>query len=315
MKHLLRIDDLTPDELLAVLELSGQPADTLGSPLTGCGVALLFEKASARTRNAMEMAVAQLGGHPVYIRPEEVGLDERESTEDVLRTLACYHSVVAARTKSHAQLERMAALDAVPVVNLLSDLAHPTQALADLLTIKSCVRGQAKVAFVGDANNVWRSLAIGCAMAGIATTIASPQQHGPTDADLARIKAAGARAQSPVADPLVTDSPAQAVSGANVVYTDVWTSMGQEDERAQRQRAFAGYQVDAALMAAAAPDAIFMHCLPANRGEEVTDEVIDSAASVVWRQAANRLATARGWLAYLASCGAVTNGGTNGGSS
>lgn len=306
-----------------MLELGRRPAAELGSPLAGCGVALLFEKASARTRNSMEVAVAQLGGHPVYIRPEEVGLDERESTEDVLRTLACYHAVVAARTKSHSQLERLAAVDAVPVVNLLSDVAHPVQALADLLTITShfgCERagpmavpiegqieglteGQVKVAFVGDANNVWRSLAIGCAMVHISTAIAAPAEHAPAERDLARIRAAVNQAGGPNIEPLVTTDPAEAVADAHVVYTDVWTSMGQEAQRAQRQQVFAPYQVNAELMAAAAPDAIFMHCLPANRGEEVTDEVIDSAASVVWRQAANRLASARGLLAFLASRG------------
>lgn len=310
MRHLLEIDDLTPSELGTVLDLAGRPAVSHGNPLAGAGVALLFEKASARTRNSMEVAVAQLGGHPVYIRPEEVGLDERESTEDVLRTLACYHAVVAARVSDHSQLERMAAVDAVPVVNLLSDVAHPMQALADLLTITSREAGTSgeagavKVAFVGDANNVWRSLAIGCAMMGIATAIASPERHAPTDDDLARIRAAGAEAEAPAAELTVTTDPAAAVDGASVVYTDVWTSMGQEAQRVARQEAFAPYQVDAALMANAAPGAVFMHCLPANRGCEVTDEVIDSTASVVWQQAANRLASARGLLAFLASCGA-----------
>lgn len=296
MRHFLEIDDLSPAELRWVLDLSARPAAMAPPVLDGSGVALVFEKASNRTRNSMEMAVSQLGGHPVYIRPEEVGIDERETAEDIVRTLACYHAIVAARVFQHGHLERMAACDVVPVVNLLSDGAHPCQALADLLTIKQCIGLDSveRVAFVGDANNVWRSLAIGCALLGISSTLAAPAGYGPAPEVVERLAALGG-------DCMVTDDPVAAAKDADVVCTDVWTSMGQEDERAQRLAAFEHYQVDADLMANAASGAVFLHCLPAHRGEEVAAEVIDGPASRVWQQARNRMHAARGLLAFLAS--------------
>ena len=209
-------------------------------------MALLFEKPSNRTRNSSEMATVALGGHPVYIQGHEVGLDVREPAADVARTLACYHSVLCARVVDHASLVTMAAaLDdagvAVPVVNLLSDLAHPCQAVADLLTLGDVFGtdslGRLTVAYVGDANNVWRSLAIAASMCGIATRIASPAGHGPTPADVELVRSFGGEL-------MVTSDPAEAVDGVDAVYTDVWTSMGQEEERAARLAAFAGFTVD-----------------------------------------------------------------------
>jgi len=232
----------------------------------------------------MEMAAVQLGAHPVYIQRDEVGLGSRESAQDVARTLACYHSVIAARVREHALLERMAAAVTTPVLNMLSDRDHPLQALADLLTIRQLlgrIEG-ARIAFVGDANNVARSLAEACALLGAEFTIAGPEGHGFADPP------AGARQ---------VVEPAEAVAGADIVYTDVWVSMGQEDGEGRR-RAFAPYRVDAALMARA-PGAWFLHCLPARRGEEVTDEVIDGPRSAVWRQAENRMHSARGALAWM----------------
>lgn len=295
MRHFLEVDDLSADELRWVLATSARPAAEAPAVLDGSGVALVFEKASNRTRNSMEMAVRQLGGHPVYIRPEEVGMDERETAEDIVRTLACYHQIIAARVFQHGHLERMAACEVAPIVNLLSDQAHPCQALADLLTISQCIGlGNARrVAFVGDANNVWRSLAIGCAMLGIETSLAAPSAYGPSAETLERLASLGGACT-------VTDDPADAVAGADVVCTDVWTSMGQEDEQAERRAAFGPYQVTAALMSQAAPGAIFLHCLPAHRGEEVAAEVIDGPASKVWQQAENRMHAARGLLAFLA---------------
>ena len=296
MRHFLEVDDLSAAELRYVLDLAGRPTASAPAVFAGLGVALVFEKASNRTRNSMEMAVTQLGGHPVYIRPEEVGIDVRETAEDVVRTLACYHSIIAVRVFHHDHLVRMAACEAAPVVNLLSDEAHPCQALADLLTIDQCLGlgGTERVAFVGDANNVWRSLAIGCALLGIPTSLAAPQGYGPAAATLDRLAALGGEC-------MVTTDPAEAIKGADVVCTDVWTSMGQEDERSERLAAFAGYQVDEALMAQASRRAVFLHCLPAHRGEEVAAEVIDGPASRVWQQAENRMHAARGLLAFLAA--------------
>jgi ornithine carbamoyltransferase len=287
------MDDLDPEELTRVLDLS-EIADPPGV-LAGRGMALLFEKPSARTRNSMEMAVVQLGGHPVTIRPDEVGLDVRESTEDVARTLACYHSAIGARVFEHAKVERIASVVDVPVINMLSDRAHPLQALADLLTIRQEFGGLAgvEVAYMGDANNVARSLAIGCAIAGAVFRIASPDGYSFSQSDLDRIRSAGLE---PVAAP-----PLEAVKGADVVYTDVWTSMGQEAERRQRLRDFEGYTVDEELLSEASDRAIFMHCLPAHPGEEVTRSVLDGPRSRVWPQAQNRMHAARGLLAFLLS--------------
>ncbi len=293
MRHVLEIDDLSVVELDQVLTLASR--GDVPTPLAGRGVALVFEKPSARTRNSMELATVQLGGHPVYIRPEEVGIETRETAEDVIRTLGCYHDVVAARVFSHGVLERMAAVDVVPVVNLLSDEAHPMQALADLLTIRQIFGdvSDLTVTYVGDANNVWRSLAIGCAMTGISSRVSSPTGYGATEQDLARIARWGPPAQ-------VVDDPHEAVSGAHVIYTDVWTSMGQETERVERLAAFEGFGVDGSMMARAAEGAVFLHCLPAHRGEEVTDEVLEGPSSRVWQQAENRMHAARGLLWLLA---------------
>ena len=294
MRHFLEVDDLSADELRWVLDASSRPADEAPQVLEGKGVALVFEKASNRTRNSMEMAVCQLGGHPVYIRPEEVGMDIREPAEDIVRTLACYHTLVAARVFRHSNLERMAACEVAPVVNLLSDDAHPCQALADLLTVSQCIglERTERVAFVGDANNVWRSLAIGCAMLGIESSLAVPPGYAPTAETLERLDSLGGGCT-------ITDDPSEAVKGAHVVCTDVWTSMGQEDEQDERVASFGPYQVTADLMSRAAAGALFLHCLPAHRGEEVTAEVIDGPASRVWQQAENRMHAARGLLAFL----------------
>lgn len=289
-RHFLEVDDLSAAELDEVLGIA--QADLRPQVLAGRGVALIFEKPSARTRNATEVAVAQLGGHPVSIRGEEVGLDTREPAEDVARVLAGYHAAIGARVMNHSSLERMtAALDAaavdVPVFNLLSDRAHPCQALADLLTIRQhfgAIEG-VKIAYVGDGNNVCRSLALGGVMARARVAVACPEGYslGPDE----------------IPGVLATSDPAEAVAEADVVYTDVWTSMGQEDEERERLRAFAGFQVDGALLAQASPKAVVMHCLPAHRGQEISAEVVDGSQSLVWRQAANRLPAVRALLLFL----------------
>jgi len=296
-RHFLEVDDLSEAELAAVLDRAEQavPAPVLA----GRGVGLVFEKPSARTRNSCEMGVVQLDGHPISIRGEEVGFDLRESVEDVTRTLAGYHAVIGARVFRHSTLERMvgavtaAGVD-VPIVNLLSDDGHPCQALADLLTLRQRFDALAglTVAFVGDGNNVCRSLALAGARAGMRVRVATPLGYEPGRHDLARIAAAGG-------DFTLSTDPVEAVAGAQAVYTDVWTSMGDEDEAADRRRAFKGFTVDEALMERAAPGAVFLHCLPAHRGEEVAAEVVDGPRSLVWQQAANRMHTWRGLLWWL----------------
>ncbi len=291
-RHLLEVDDLGPNELAQVLDLCTDPSPP--QVLDGKGMALLFEKPSARTRHSMEMAVVQLGGHPVSVAGGEVGIDQRESAEDITSTLACYHSAIGARVKSHRLLERMTAVSPVPVVNLLSDEAHPMQALADLLTIRQefgTLEGR-RIAFVGDANNVARSLAIAAAMVGAEFVIACPDGYRFDQADLDRIAQAG-RAAEVVAD------PAAAVANANVVYTDVWVSMGQEGEAQEKVEAFDGFTVDEHLMSHAAADAIFLHCLPAHPGMEVSAGVLYGPGSRVWQQAENRMHSARGLLAWI----------------
>jgi ornithine carbamoyltransferase len=295
-RNFLEIDDLSCDELDEVLTLAAEPVPP-APVLSGRGAALLFEKPSARTRSSTELAVVALGGHPVYIQGLEVGIDTRESAEDVARTLACYHAVICARVLDHEVLVRMAAaLDTgdVPVVNLLSDRAHPCQVIADLLTLRQTFGdlGGRTLAYVGDTNNVWRSLALGAAMAGMAFRTAAPDGYGPDPDDLARVARLGGEIE-------VTTDPAEAVAGADAVYTDVWTSMGQEEEAVLRRKAFSGFTVDDELMAGAAPDAVVLHCLPAHRGEEIAASVIDGPRSRVWPQAANRMPAVRGLLSWL----------------
>ncbi|MGH9120621.1 MAG: ornithine carbamoyltransferase [Acidimicrobiales bacterium] len=292
MRHLLDIESLTPTDLVEILDL----AEVRDPPqvLAGKGAALVFEKPSNRTRNSTEMAVVALGGHPVTMRGDEVGFGVRESSEDVARALAQYHAVLGARVYDHRVLERMVALNVVPVLNLLSERAHPLQALADLLTLRRHwgVLAGHRLAWVGDANNVALSLLAGCALAGVDVSLACPDGYGPPDEAVEAARARGIDVHLGV-------DPREGVKGAEVVCTDTWVSMGQEEEAAQRREAFAGFSVDAALMEAAAPGAVFLHCLPAHRGEEVTAEVIDGPASLVWPEAANRMHAARGALLWL----------------
>jgi ornithine carbamoyltransferase len=298
-RHLLDIDSLTPEELEAVLDLAVDEYPP--RVLAGRGVALVFQKPSARTRNSSELAVFQLGGHPITIRSDEVGIDDRESAEDVARTLAQYHCAIGARVLDHAVLERMAAVAGVPIINLLSDRAHPLQAIADLLTLRSHWGGKLagrRVAWVGDGNNVARSLALACAMAGAEITLATPAGHGLDDVTVDAVSSFGGTIMQ-------SHSPAEAVEGADAVCTDVWVSMGQEGESVERMDAFRPYQVGPQLMARAAPGAVFLHCLPAHRGQEVTADVIDGPASLVWPQAANRLRAMRGLLLWMFGAGAA----------
>lgn len=298
-RDVLSIRDLSGPEIASILELAKAPVAT--RPLAGRGAALVFEHPSARTRNATELAVFQLGGHPVTIRGEEVGFDRRETVEDVARTLGCYHAVIAARVAKHSTLERMSvAIDgsdfSTPVINLLSDQEHPTQALADVLTIEQHF-GRLKdltVAFIGDANNVARSLGDALALTGAAFKVASPDGFAFGAEDVARIDALGGSLT-------LCDSAEEAARGADVLYTDVWVSMGEEEAAEEKRRVFAGFCIDEELVSLASPDAIVLHCLPAHRGEEITAEVLEGAKSRVWRQAENRMHSIRGLLLHLFS--------------
>ena len=275
MRSFLEVDDLTVEELNRVIDLCLAPNPP--KVLQGEGAALVFEKPSNRTRNSMEMAVHQLGGHPVYIRGEEVGFDKRESVEDIVSTLSGYYKCVAARVFDHKILERMAKVELCPIVNLLSDEGHPMQALADVLTlVKEFGDINGKIlAFVGDGNNVFRSLAMAAGMLGAEIRFAGPSYYRLSDIDKDRLAAVGVEVNE-------FDFAQDAIDGSNVVYTDVWTSMGQESELEERKKAFEAFTVDMSLMEAASPDAVFLHCLPAHRGEEVTEEVIDGPKSRVW---------------------------------
>lgn len=298
MKHLLDIDDYSVEDIRRVVELATMPVDELGLRYQRKGVACFFEKPSARTRNSTEVAVVQMGGHPVYIGPTELGIDTRESAEDVIRTLGCYHEVFCGRVYDHTVLERMAALNEVPIVNLLSDQAHPTQAIADVLTMIAefgSLEGRV-VTYVGDSNNVTRSLALAVGALGGIMRVGSPAGYQFDELQLDRLKASGVEITS-------SDRLDEVLPGSDVVYTDAWISMGDEHEAEQRLQAFEGRRVDAAMMGKA-PQAIFMHCLPAHRGEEVTDDVLDGPSSRIWPQAANRLASIRGILAFIAETGA-----------
>ncbi len=296
-RNFLEIDELSHAEIESLLDtMVAWKADPKRIPpvLAGKGVALVFEKPSARTRNSGEMAVIGLGGHPVTIRQDEISIDQRESAEDVARTLAAFHAIVAARVFDHTVLERMAAAVDIPIVNLLSDRAHPCQALADLLTIREllgALEGR-RVAYVGDGNNVAASLAFGAALTGLELVVSSPVGYELDDLVVDRVRNLGG-----VVD-LIGD-PYEAVKGVDVIYTDTWTSMGDEGEAAVRREAFRGWQVDDALMATAGPDAHFLHCLPAHRGEEVSASVIEGPASAVWQQATNRMHAKRALFAFL----------------
>ena len=263
-------------------------------PLFGRTLAMVFQKPSNRTRVSFEVGMYQLGGHALPLSPQELQIGKRETPSDTGRVLARYIDAIMVRTFDHEDLEELAAAADVPVINGLSDLHHPCQALADLLTIREEVGGleSVKVAYVGDGNNVAHSLALGCALTGTTLTIAHPEGHAPS----AGVVQLAAKLGGP---PTLTQEPHEAATGAQVVYTDVWASMGQEAEAEERKRKFAPYQVNEELMSLAAPDAIFLHCLPAHRGEEVTSGVIDGPQSRVFDQAENRLHAQKALLYLL----------------
>jgi len=298
-RDLLSVSDLSAEELETVLATAAR-LKRVGSPraLEGQTLALLFEKPSLRTRVSFDVAMSQLGGHTVYLSQSEVGIGQRESVADVARVLSRYVQGIVARTYAQQTLVNLAEHASVPVINALSDEEHPCQALADLLTIrerKGGVRG-VRLAFVGDGNNVATSLVQASALAGAHFAIASPPGYRLSEDVMLQ---AEEQARAAGGSFHAVRSPQEAVAEADVVYTDVWTSMGQEDSYVRRLEAFAGYQVTPQLMALARKDAIFMHDLPAHRGEEIVDEVIEGPQSVVFDQAENRLHAQRAVLLLL----------------
>jgi ornithine carbamoyltransferase len=296
-RHLLDITDFDAGEIRRILAVAAEPVASAGRPLEGKGAALIFEKPSSRTRHSMEMAVVQLGGHPVYTRGDEVGFDSREPVEDVTRIMCGYHAVIAARVFEHSVLERMVAVSDVPIVNMLSDWSHPLQALADALTMQQHLgdlTGRV-VAWIGDYNNVARSLGEITVLLGGHVRFACPPGFGPDDVEVERLALVG----DGTAMVTATSRPGEAADGAHAVHTDTWVSMGQEDDKVARRQAFEGFTVDDSLMSAADPKAVFMHCLPAYRGLEVAADVIDGPQSVVFEQGHNRLHVARAALAFI----------------
>ncbi|MGI9102837.1 MAG: ornithine carbamoyltransferase [Terriglobales bacterium] len=287
----LSLRDFSPGQIRHLLDraadIKSAPAEYAGS-LRGKTLAMIFEKPSLRTRVTFDVGIQQLGGFSVYLSPLEINLGKRESVYDVARNLERMVQGIMVRTFAHEIVEHMAEWASIPVINGLTDFSHPCQAMADYLTIRELKGSPAgrKVAFIGDGNNVAHSLMFAGAHLGAHVWIATPHGYEP---DPAAIQWACDHAPITGGACTITNDPITAASGADVIYTDVWTSMGQEEEAEERYHDFLPYQVNAALFNRAKPDAIFMHCLPAHRGDEVTDEVIDSPRSVVFQQAENRL--------------------------
>jgi len=307
--HVRTLLDIGADEILYVLDRAEQLKALRGKPahpqsLLGRSIAVVFEKASTRTRISFDVGIKELGGHPVVLLSKDTQLERGESVEDTARMLSGYVHGIVYRTFGHDRIERMAANASVPVINGLSDKFHPCQLLADLMTIRECsANGKlegVRVAWIGDGNNMANSWINAAAMLGFDLTLACPESFEP-DCDILD----AARKEGAVV--LVVHDPYEAARGSIAVNTDVWASMGQEAEAEKRKRAFAAYMVDDALMAAADPSAVFMHCLPAHRGEEVTEEVLEGKRSIVWEQALNRLYIQEAILDFLLQQGKETS--------
>jgi len=302
-KHLISIADLSPNDVQEVIDtalrLKGEHATGNDEPLlSGKTLGMIFEKPSLRTRVSFEIAMLQLGGHALYLSPNEVQLGVRESIPDVARVLSRYVDGIMVRTFAHSNVEELARYSAVPVINGLSDFSHPCQALGDLLTIRE-KKGKLdglNLAYVGDGNNVAHSLLLAASKVGMNISVATPKGFECQPSVVQKAKEAALSSGSRV---LTTNSASEAVQGADIVYTDVWTSMGQESEREKRLAVFVPYRVDVDLLGHASPDVLVMHCLPAHRGEEITDEVMDGDHSIVFDQAENRLHVQKAILALL----------------
>jgi ornithine carbamoyltransferase len=300
-RHFITIEDLSDSDLASIYSLATSPFDD--TTLNGQGVALIFERPSLRTRASSSSAVHELGGYTTFFNDEEIGLDSRESAEDVGRTLAEMYAIAALRVRNHEVFPRMRAAtsERLSLINLLSNEAHPTQAVADVLTIADeFANGDVTklsgldVAYVGDATNVTRSLAVALLRLGVNVTVGAPEAYQlvkSASEDPARVPGPGTLRQ--------VDDARDAVKNADVVYTDAWVSMGLEDETARRRRDLAQFQVNEALMSLAKPEAILLHCLPAHRGDEISNEVLDGAQSRVWRQVFHRRSSMMGVLRWI----------------
>ena len=304
MKHFLSLLDYTPQEIQQLLDLAIKLKKELfaggNQPiLQGKSLAMLFQKPSLRTRTSFEMGMVQLGGYALSLSPAEVKMGVRETPADVARVLSGYVSAIMGRVLQHSDILELAQYASVPVINGLSDYNHPVQALTDLLTVlehKGSLAGQ-RVVYVGDGNNVARSLLFGAMMTGVDFAIASPSGYTLSEEDFDqadKIKTSDAKLN-------IYADPIKAVKDADAIYTDVWISMGQEDEAAARRQAFPPYQLNKQLISHAKSDVIVMHCLPAHRGEEVTNDVLDGPQSVVFHQAENRMHAQKAILAHLLS--------------
>jgi ornithine carbamoyltransferase len=303
LRSILSVADLSSSELGSVISRSGdlkvlikarKPIHTL----EGKAIGLLFEKPSTRTRTSFEVAAIRLGGHPLYLSAAELQLSRGEPVKDTARILGGYLDMIVARVYSQETLEQLAEHSGLPVINALSDIEHPTQAVSDLLTVKE-VKGKLKgltLAYIGDGNNVCNSLILGAALSGMNMIVACPEGYEP---DRSLYSGAESLAKKSGARLRVIHDPAEAVADADVVYTDVWVSMGEEEEKDKRMKAFKGYQVNAALMESAPREAVVMHCLPAHRGLEITDDVIEGKQSVAWLQGENKLYGAAASLEFV----------------
>ncbi len=302
-RDFLSVDDLTPDELRLLLDFARdlkarERAGDRPPLLEGKTLAMVFEKPSLRTRVSFDTGMFQLGGHAIYLGPQDIQLGVRESVADAARNLERMADGIMARTFAHATVTGLAEAARCPVINGLSDHEHPCQTLGDLLAIgERFPRAEGlKVVWVGDGNNVCHSLLLGATKLGIHLTVATPTGYGPAERVTQRARAIAAATGARVT---LTNDPVQAMTDADVVYTDVWASMGQEAEREERAHVFRPFQVNAALLARAKPTAVVMHCLPAHRGEEISDEVLDGPQSIVYDQAENRLHAEKALLAML----------------
>lgn len=296
----LSLGDLTTDQLQALIARARalKARREVTPALAGQSIALVFQKPSLRTRVSFDVAIHELGGHPIYLGPDEIGLGTRESIPDIARVLSQYVSAIVARTFRHEDQITLAEMASVPVINALSDFDHPCQGVADLMTLQErfgCLQG-VRLAYIGDGNNVATTLLFGAARVGLHLTIAGPPGYVCRPDLVESARAEAARRGGSVK---VTTDPSAAVANADVIYTDVWTSMGQEAETEQRRKDFAGYRVDQDLLRHAPAEALVMHDLPAHRGEEITDEIIDGPRSIVFQQAGNRLHAQKAILLWL----------------
>jgi len=300
-RDLISIKDLKVEEIEHILNLTSQlkaKVKDYSQSLSGKSLGLIFQKPSLRTRVSFEVAMFQLGGRSLYLAPEDIKFGTREAVKDFGAVLSRYLDALVVRTFAHSQLEELAGHAGIPVINGLTDLLHPCQALGDLYSIKEKKSGldDLKLVFIGDGNNVVHSLLYGCAKLGLNLTVATPAKHGPKKEVIAQAQEIAATSGAKI---VLSNDAAGAASGADVIYTDVWMSMGQESEYKKKVRYFKGFQVNQKIVSQAKSDCLVMHCLPAHRGEEITDEVIDGPNSIVYEQAENRMHVQKAILLLL----------------